>query len=102
MQKKMNEIEFRSWLSKRNVAKKVQSDLVSRIKRIEHELNQCDIDEQYRTDRCEYLMSVFFNRGHNSNIEKYSQNTFPVGSYQMNTFRYALKKYITFCDETFT
>ena len=55
----MNEVEFRNWLEKRNVKKKVQADYVSRLKRIERELNHCDIDEQYRNDKCEHLMSLF-------------------------------------------
>ncbi|MDR9756184.1 MAG: DNA cytosine methyltransferase [Thermoanaerobacterales bacterium] len=47
----MKEIEFRQWLSKNNVPKKIQSDLVSRLKRFERAIENCDIDEQYRSDK---------------------------------------------------
>ncbi len=47
----MREIEFRQWLSKNNISKKMQSDLVSRLKRFEKAIENCDIDEQYRSDK---------------------------------------------------
>ena len=40
----MNEIDFRTWLSRQGVNKKVASDMVSRIKRIERETSHYDID----------------------------------------------------------
>lgn len=95
----MNEIEFRNWLTKNNVNKKVQSDIVSRIKKIEREIKNCDIDEQYRTDKCKYLMSLFSNMGLNDEMKKQVQANFPIGKYHMNTFRYAIKHYINFCNE---
>ncbi len=95
----MNEVEFKNWLSLKKVNKKVQSDIISRIKRIEREINQCDIDEQYRIDRCEYLLSLFVNMGDNEQMRLYPNN-FPIGRYHMNTFRYAINKYIQFCDES--
>ena len=95
----MKEIEFRIWLEKNNVNKKMQSDFVSRIKRIEREINHCDIDEQYCSDKCEYIMNLFSDKGQNTAMKKYPNANFPIGKYQMNTFRYALKQYIKFCDE---
>lgn len=97
----MNEVEFRNWLLNNRVDKKVQSDLVSRLKRIEREIEYCDIDEQYRSDKCEYLMSLFSNTGKNSEMKKYSNTNFPIGKYSMNTFRYAIKYYAKFCDEQY-
>ncbi len=44
----MNEVEFKNWLTKNKINKKVQSDIISRIKKL-REIN-CDIDEQYRND----------------------------------------------------
>ena len=35
----MNEIDFRLWLDKNNINKKVSSDIVSRLRRIEKEFN---------------------------------------------------------------
>lgn len=94
----MNEIEFKNWLSKNNVKKKVQSDLISRVKRIEKEINH-DIDEQYHIDKCDYLMSLFLNMGKNDNMKKYPGASFPIGKYSMNAFRYAIKLYVKFCDD---
>lgn len=96
----MNEVEFRIWLTKNDIQKKVQGDIVSRIRRIEREIEDCDVDEHYREDRCEYLMSLFKKMGVNEKMKSLPENNFPVGKYYMSTFRYALKYYIKFCDET--
>lgn len=96
----MNEVEFRNWLIKNNVAHKVASDTVSRLKRIEREIKNCDINEQYRSDRCEYLLSLFLNMGNNEEMRRLSMGGFPIGKYYMSTYRYALKYYVRFCDET--
>ena len=94
----MNEVDFRNWLSKNGVTGKLQGDCISRLKRIERELNQCDIDEQYRIDKCEHLMKVFLNMGKNEEIKKYPNCNFPVGKYFMSTYRRALKQYIQFLE----
>lgn len=97
----MNEVEFRNWLVKNNVNRKVQSDLVSRIKKIERELENCDIDDQYRIDRGKYLMSLFANMGLNNEMKQHPNAKFPIGKYHMSTFRYAIKYYINFCDDAY-
>lgn len=97
----MNEVEFKNWQSKKGVNKKIQSDTVSRLKRIEREINHCDIDEQYRSDRCEYLMSLFSDMGRNAEMEKYPNTDFPIGKYTMNTFKHAIRQYVSFCDDLF-
>lgn len=96
----MNEVDFRNWLVKNDVNKKVQSDIVSRIKKIEKEIENCDIDEQYRRDKCEYLMSLFLNMGINDEMKKYPSAEFPIGKNHMSTFRYAIKYYVRFCSDT--
>ncbi len=95
----MNEVEFRNWLQQSGSSKKIQSDIVSRIKKIEREIENCDIDEQYRSDRCEFLMSLFLNMGINDAMKKYPNAKFPIGKYYMSTFRYAIKQYVQFSDE---
>lgn len=92
----MNEIEFKQWLSDNNVNKKVQSDLVSRIKKFERAIKNCDIDEQYRNDECQYLLSLFYNKGLNDKMTEYSDSGLPIGKYQLSTYKHALKKYIEF------
>ena len=98
----MNEVGFRNWLINRGVNRKVVSDIVSRLKRIEREINYCDIDEQYRSDKCEYLMSLFLKVGNNDEMKKFPNTNLPIGKYSMGTFRYALKQYIKFCEEVAT
>lgn len=98
----MNEVEFQNWMAEKGVKKKVQGDCISRLKRIEREINRCDMDEQYRNDRCEFLMSLFINMGENNNMKKYPEANLPVGKYYMSTFRHAVKQYVQFCDETST
>lgn len=96
----MNEVGFRNWLMSNGTNRKVTSDTISRLKRIEREINQCDIDEQYRIDKCEYLMSLFLKLGNNDEMKKYPNANLPIGKYYMGTFRYALNQYVKFCDKT--
>ena len=95
----MNEIDFKIWLSNNNFNKKMQSDIISRIKRIEREMSYCDIDEQYRSNKCEKLIYAFSNMGNNEEMAKYKNANFPLGKYSMNTYKYAIKKYVLFMDE---
>ncbi len=96
----MNEVEFRNWMSRNNVNRKVQSDVVSRLKKIEREIENCDIDEQYRSDRCEGLMVLFLNMGLNDAMKQYPDANFPIGKYYMSTFRHAIKYYVKFCEDS--
>lgn len=94
----MNEVEFRNWMQQSGIKRKVQSDTVSRLKKIEREIENCDIDEQYRSDRCEAILSLFENMGNNDRMKAYPNAHFPIGKYYMSTFRLAIKYYIRFCD----
>lgn len=96
----MNEIEFRNWLLKNGCTAKVAGDHISRIKRIERAINHCDIDEQYRSDKCEFLMSLFVNMGQNDNMKNYPNAKLPIGKYYMSTYRHSIKQYVAFCEET--
>ena len=92
----MNEVEFRNWLVSSGVHSKVISDIISRIKRIEREIGNCDIDEQYRSDKCERLLLIFSKMGTNAEMKKEGQVDLPIGKYYMNTYRHAIKQYILF------
>lgn len=94
----MDEIGFRIWLSKANYNKKVQGDSISRLKRIEREL-EIDLDEQYKKDNMEDIMKAFLNMGNNEQMSKYGNVDFPVGKYYMSTYRYSLKQYIKYKNE---
>lgn len=98
----MNEVDFRNWMTNKGINKKVQSDCISRLKRVEKEINLCDIDEHYRKDKCEYIMSLFLNMGENENMKKYPNANLPIGKYYMSTYRHAVNQYIQFCDEVAT
>lgn len=95
----MNEVEFRNWLINNGTKTKVAGDTISRLKRIEREIENCDIDEQYRRDKCEYLLKLFLDMGNNDEMKKYPNANFPIGKYYMSTYRHALKQYIQFSDE---
>ncbi len=95
----MNELDFRTWLSRQDANKKVISDIVSRLKRIEREITLCDIDIEYRKDECDTLLSLFRNKGINEQMNAL-ETSLPIGKYQLSTYKYALKKYIAFLSET--
>lgn len=94
----MNELEFRKWMNEKGIKKKMQSDFISRIKKIEHEIENCDIDEQYRRDKCRYLFSLFNNKGINENMKKYGDIKLPIGKYQLSVYKYSIKKYVEFLE----
>ena len=98
----MNEIEFRQWLSKKDISKKMQSDFISRLKRLEREIGNCDIDEQYRSNKCQYLLSLFSNKGINEDMDKYQNIDLPIGKYHLSTYKYALTRYIQFLEDRLT
>ena len=95
----MRKTEFRSWLINNGVKTKVAGDTISRLKRVEREIEHCDIDEQYRSDRCEHLLRLFLDMGNNEEMKKYPNANLPIGKYYMSTYRHAIKQYVQFCDE---
>jgi len=95
----MNEFKFKNWMARKNINKKVQSDMISRLKKIEREIENCDIDEQYRSDKCEYLMSLFLNMGINEKMKKHPKAKFPFGKYYISAYKYAVKNYVHFCED---
>jgi hypothetical protein len=94
----MNEIDFKEWLQKQHTTKKVQGDLISRIKRLERAFDNIDLDEEYQKDKCCFLLSLFKNKGINSEMNKFEMVELPIGKYQLSTYKYALKKYISFIE----
>ena len=94
----MNEIDFKNWLGTQNTTKKVQGDLISRIKRLERAFDNIDLDEEYQKDKCCFLLSLFKNKGLNSEMDKFENSSLPIGQYQLSTYKYALKKYISFIE----
>lgn len=92
----MKEIEFRKWLADNNVSKKMQSDFVSRIKRIEKGLEIFDVDEEYKKDKCEKLLK-YLSGGCKERV--YNQNLELLGtSKQYSVLKYAVNKYLSFLE----
>ena len=94
----MREVEFKNWMASIDIDHKVQSDIISRIKRIERELDHMDIDEEYQKDKCVELMSIFKKLGKNEKMAKYTNCSLPIGKYSMPTYSHAIRKYIAFRD----
>lgn len=96
----MNELDFREWLTTMNVPRKVQSDLVSRLKKLQRELNNCDLDECYKQDKCVDLFRIFDNKGINKAMAEYQTARLPIGKYHLSAYKYALRKYVEFLATT--
>lgn len=96
----MNEVDFRAWLNDNGINHKVQSDLISRIKRIKRSLGNCDIDAEYKKDKCAFLLSVFRNAGRNADMERFGNVNLPIGKYHLSVYKYALQKYVCYLDST--
>lgn len=94
----VNEINFYNWLQQNNVPKKNCCDMVSRIKKIEKALISCDIDEEYKKNKCRDLLNCFYNCGRNENMANRLKGDLPIGKYYLAAYKYAVKKYIKFRD----
>ena len=94
----MKELDFRKWLNENGVSKKMQSDFVSRLKRLETKLEIFDIDEEYKADKCEKLLKYLSDGCKEC---PYAKNLELLGtSNQYTVLKYAVKKYILFLEST--
>lgn len=96
----MNEVNFRLWLNDRGYSKKMQSDIVSRLKKIERQFGFIDIDDEYGNDKCEKLLSSFKNKGENEEMKKINSPSLPIGKYQLSTYKYAVNLYVKFLNKS--
>ncbi len=90
----MNKEKFRTWAINEGKNKKVISDTMSRLGKIERELG-IDIEKSYKKDKCAYLLSLFEHSGKNDEMSKYN-TSLPIGKYSMSTYKYAIKQYLKF------
>lgn len=88
----MNEIDFRKWMLSTGKNPKVTSDTISRLKKIERELGNIDIDDEYEKDQCNQLLSLFENTGRNERMNQYS-TSLPIGKYCLSAYKYSVKQY---------
>lgn len=94
----MNDFDFYIYLIKNKIPKKVCSDIVSRLKRVEKSIIDCDIEEEYYKDKCETLLKLFSNKGNNEELKKVLIGPLPVDSYTISTYKYAIRKYVGYMD----
>lgn len=95
----MNEFEFAIWLSKQNIPKKLCSDYVSRLKRLEHSLKDCDLEEEYYKNKCINILEMFKKAGMNDKMASNHIGNLPIGKTYLATYKYALTKYICCMNE---
>lgn len=92
----MNEIDFRTWLYDKGNSKKLAVDIISRVKRVEREIGDGDIDEQYRNDKCERLIRMLSCRGLNPEMAQYPNANLPIGKDYIAPYRRAVRLYAQF------
>ena len=92
----MNEVGFRKFLAETNTPKKVISDHVSRLKRIEKSISNCDLDEEYEKNECSELLKLCEKNYDLSQLSLEIIAPLPIGNYAMNTFKHSIKKYCQF------
>lgn len=92
----MKELDFLNWLNINNTPKKLCSDYVSRLKRLERSLLDCDIDNEYLNDHCKSLLELFYKCGKNEKMASRHIGNLPIGKYYLSTYKYAINKYIEF------
>lgn len=90
----MNEVEFSLWLIKQNIPKKLCSDYVSRLKKLERSLANCNLEEEYYKNKCLDVLMLFKNAGNNNEMKKVHVGNLPIGKTYLATYKYALTKYI--------
>ena len=92
----MRELDFYIWLTSNNTPKKLCCDYISRLKRLEHSLLNCDIDEEYKKDKCISLLDLFDKSGQNEKMTSRHIGNLPIGRYYLATYKYAINKYLKF------
>ena len=92
----MKELDFHNWLTNNDTPQKLCSDYVSRLKRLELSLRDCDIDQEYLKDKCLSLLEMFKKGGKNEKMASCHIGNLPIGKYHLATYKYALNKYLEF------
>lgn len=98
----MNIVDFSNWLSFKGTNKKIISDTISRLKRINNELITLDpctnIEKEYKTDKCKNLFDSF-NRKLPNNIKILASSCLPLDKPEISNYKLALNKYIDFLEK---
>ncbi len=95
----MNTVDFNNWLLSKGKRKKVASDTVSRLKRIDKELlnstYHTTVDEQYNIDKCENLLNSF-NLKYPDKKKLLLGSSLPINNPEIANYKSALKKYMEY------
>lgn len=95
----MNTVEFSNYLLSNGVKKKVASDIISRLKRINNELLDIgtNIDEQFDLNRCKDICESF-NRKKSNSKKMLKGSSLPLDKPEIANYKYSLNKYINYLD----
>lgn len=97
----MNLIKFNNWLIYNGANKKVASDIVSRLKRIDKELLYSDlnttVDEQYKIDACKSIIYSLNKKNIDDKNILISTNL-PIKKAEISNYKTALKKYLKYLE----
>lgn len=93
----MNIVEFNNYLLSEGSKKKVASDMISRLKRIDNELilMGTSIDEQYSNDKCSVLIKSL-NKKISDSEEMLKGSSLPLDKPEIANYKHSLKKYINY------
>ncbi len=94
----MNADGYRNWALCNGSKKKVVIDNISRLRRIEQELGNIDLDKEFEKDLCASLTLLFKKTGLNPDMEKY-KTTLPIGKNTLASYKHALITYIKYKKE---
>lgn len=97
----MNIVDFSNWLLSNGTNKKVVSDIVSRLKRINRELmsrkSYTTIDNEYSKDKCRTLLKSFDKAYTENNL--LVDSNLPLDKPYLASYKYALNKYLHFLNQ---
>lgn len=99
----MNITLFKTWLLEKGYSRKIASDTLSRLRKLNKTLIYCkystSIDEEYEKDNCKFLLDCFSNMGLNLDMQSLELTTLPIGKPSIHTYKSALRKYLKFLDD---
>lgn len=97
----MNTVEFNNWLLSNGKSKKVASDIISRLKRIDYELInssvESSVDNEFNFDRCSRLLRSF-SRKIPDEEKILKGSSLPLKKPEIANYKYSLNQYISYLD----
>lgn len=87
---------FKTWLLDNGYKPKIVSDNISRLKRIQKEIPDCNLDEEFEKDKCNNLLNMLSKNNSLNLKEKYPDINLPIGKHSMGTYRLSIRLFIKF------